>query len=67
MRFNTFYGYAKQCSNELRPGIKAVEETVKSVMGPSMKSSTLFLMRSSATPTLITLNTIPRTTLPLPT
>ncbi|KAK2436757.1 Rubber elongation factor protein (REF) [Trifolium repens] len=34
MRFNTFYGYAKQCSNELSPGIKAVEETVKSVMGP---------------------------------
>ncbi|CAJ2678542.1 unnamed protein product [Trifolium pratense] len=34
MRFNTFYGYAKQCSKELRPGIKAVEETVKSAMGP---------------------------------
>ncbi|GAU38490.1 hypothetical protein TSUD_64700 [Trifolium subterraneum] len=34
MRFNAFYSYAKGCSNELRPGIKAVEETVKSAMGP---------------------------------
>jgi len=34
MRFNAVYGYAKECSNELRPGIKTVEETVKSVVGP---------------------------------
>ncbi|XP_004505048.1 stress-related protein-like [Cicer arietinum] len=33
MRFTTFYGYAKVRSGELRPGIKTVEETVKSVVG----------------------------------
>ncbi|XP_058735478.1 stress-related protein-like isoform X2 [Vicia villosa] len=34
MRFNTIYGVAKECSTELRPSIKTVEETVKSVVGP---------------------------------
>ncbi|CAI8618207.1 unnamed protein product [Vicia faba] len=34
MRFNTMYSVAKECSTELRPSIKTVEETVKSVVGP---------------------------------
>lgn len=34
MRFNTVYGVAKECSTELRPSIKTVEETIKSVIGP---------------------------------
>ncbi|CAL5213356.1 unnamed protein product [Lathyrus oleraceus] len=34
MRFNTIYGVAKECSTELRPSIKTVEETIKSVVGP---------------------------------
>ncbi|CAK8577721.1 unnamed protein product [Lathyrus sativus] len=34
MRFNTIYGVAKECSTELRPSIKTVEETVKSLVGP---------------------------------
>ena len=34
MRFTNLYSYARECSGELGPEIKTVEETVKSVVGP---------------------------------
>lgn len=34
MRFTPIYGYVKERSGEIGPGIKTVEEAVKSVVGP---------------------------------